>query len=89
VLISVDTEEAHEKLINSRLAYVAVSRARYDAQIFTNNAEHLGEALSRDVSKDSAIELEQPEALDMARAAAVSQAYDPGHSLDQDLGIEQ
>jgi conjugative relaxase-like TrwC/TraI family protein len=89
VLINVDTEEAHENLINSRLAYVAVSRARYDAQIYTNSAEHLGQALSRDVSKDSAIELGQPEALDMARAAAASQSCDPGHSLDQDLGIGQ
>ncbi|PYT74356.1 MAG: hypothetical protein DMG39_03310 [Acidobacteria bacterium] len=31
VLIHVDTEQAGEKLINRRLAYVAVSRARYDA----------------------------------------------------------
>ena len=38
VLVNVDTEAAHEKLINSRLAYVAVSRARYDAQIYTNDA---------------------------------------------------
>jgi hypothetical protein len=46
------------ELINSRLAYAAVSRARYDAQIYTNNAEHPGQALSRDVSKDSAISLD-------------------------------
>ena len=38
VLVHVDTEQAHEKLINSRLAYVAISRARYDAQIYTNDA---------------------------------------------------
>jgi ATP-dependent exoDNAse (exonuclease V) alpha subunit len=35
VLVHVDTESASEKLINRRLAYVAVSRGRYDAQIFT------------------------------------------------------
>ena len=55
VLVHVDTENAHEQLINSRLAYVSVSRGRYDAQIFTNDAEKLGDELSRDVSKYSAI----------------------------------
>ena len=55
VLVHVDTEQAHEQLINSRLAYVSVSRGRYDAQIYTNDAEKLGEELSRDVSKQSAM----------------------------------
>ena len=56
VLVHVDTEEAHEKLINSRLAYVAVSRARYDAQIYTNDAGNLGNVLSREVSHAAAVE---------------------------------
>ncbi len=56
VLVNVDTEEAHEKLINSRLAYVAVSRARYDAQIYTNDAGNLGKALSREVSHAAALD---------------------------------
>ena len=37
VLIHVDTEQGGEKLVNRRLAYVAVSRGRYDAQIYTND----------------------------------------------------
>jgi hypothetical protein len=41
---------------NSPLAYVSVSRGRYDAQIYTNDAEKLGEGLSRDISKESALE---------------------------------
>ena len=56
VLVHVDTEQAHDQLVNSRLAYVSVSRGRYDAQIYTNDAEKLGEELSRDVSKQSALE---------------------------------
>jgi conjugative relaxase-like TrwC/TraI family protein len=56
VLIHVNTEQAHENLINSRLAYVSVSRARFDAQIYTNDAGQLGHQLNRDVSKQSAME---------------------------------
>ena len=38
VLIHVDTELGAKDLLNSRMAYVSVSRGRYDAQIYTNNA---------------------------------------------------
>jgi hypothetical protein len=48
--VHVDTEQAHDQLVNSRLAYVSVSRGRFDAQIYTNDAEKSGEELSRDVS---------------------------------------
>ena len=37
---------------------MAVSRGRYDAQLYTNDAAKLSEALSRDVSKHSALEVE-------------------------------
>jgi ATP-dependent exoDNAse (exonuclease V) alpha subunit len=56
VLVHIDTEQGHEKLINSRLAYVAISRGRYDAQIYTNDAEKLDVTLERKVSKHSALE---------------------------------
>ena len=56
VLIHVDTEQGGEKLVNRRLAYVAVSRGRYDAQIYTNDKTALAEGLGRDVSHRSAIE---------------------------------
>ncbi|MGH9731662.1 MAG: AAA family ATPase, partial [Candidatus Acidiferrales bacterium] len=47
VLVHVDTEKTAEKLVNRRLAYVAVSRARYGAQLYTDDKEHLTEQLSR------------------------------------------
>jgi conjugative relaxase-like TrwC/TraI family protein len=56
VLVHVDTEQAGEKLVNRRLAYVAVSRGRYDAQVYTNDKGHLTEQLARDVSHRSAME---------------------------------
>jgi conjugative relaxase-like TrwC/TraI family protein len=55
VLVNMDTQ-VHPELINSRFAYVSVSRASFDAQIYTNNASNLAETLSRDVSKASAVE---------------------------------
>jgi ATP-dependent exoDNAse (exonuclease V) alpha subunit len=59
VLVHVDSEQAHGKLINSRMAYVSVSRARYDAQIYTNDASTLGRSLSREVSHPAAVESSQ------------------------------
>jgi conjugative relaxase-like TrwC/TraI family protein len=58
VLIHVDTELGAKDLLNSRMAYVSVSRGRYDAQIYTNNAPTLGQELSRDVSHSPAIQQE-------------------------------
>jgi ATP-dependent exoDNAse (exonuclease V) alpha subunit len=83
VLVNVDTEEAHEKLINSRLAYVAVSRARYDAQIYTNDAGNLGKLLSREVSHAAAVGTE-----DSGPAAEHSQAQQPGQDHGQAMAIE-
>ena len=59
VLIHIDSETAGANLLNSRLAYVAVSRARHDAQIFTNDAESLGMKLDRDHSHSAAFDGEQ------------------------------
>lgn len=54
VLVNMDTE-VHPELINNRFAYVSVSRASHDAQIYTNNASSLTASLSHDVSKASAV----------------------------------
>jgi len=58
VLIHADTEEGAQ-LVNSRMAYVSVSRGRYDAQIYTNDKAELGAQLSRENSHTSAIGSEQ------------------------------
>jgi len=57
VLVHVDTERGGEQLVNRRLAYVAVSRGRFDAHIYTDDKTQLGEALSRDVSHRAALEV--------------------------------
>jgi ATP-dependent exoDNAse (exonuclease V) alpha subunit len=59
VLVHVDTELAAKDLLNSRMAYVSVSRGQWDAQIFTNDREKLSQVLSHDVSHRSAYRPEQ------------------------------
>jgi conjugative relaxase-like TrwC/TraI family protein len=59
VLVNMDTT-AHPELINTRFAYVSVSRASQDAQIYTNDVSTLAERLSTDISKTSAVQLETP-----------------------------
>jgi conjugative relaxase-like TrwC/TraI family protein len=78
VLIHVDTELAAKDLLNSRMAYVAVSRGANDAQIFTDDVSALGKVLSRDVSHAAAIQ-----------QASVSQAIEqqPAHAHVVDFGI--
>ncbi len=55
VLVNVDTELGAKDLLNSRMAYVSISRGANDAQIFTNDASELGKALSRNVSHEPAL----------------------------------
>jgi ATP-dependent exoDNAse (exonuclease V) alpha subunit len=58
VLINMDTS-THADLINTRFAYVSVSRASHDVQIYTNDAAALGQRLSSDVTKTSAVDFHQ------------------------------
>jgi conjugative relaxase-like TrwC/TraI family protein len=55
VLINADTSESRA-LLNDRMGYVAVSRAREDAVIYTNSIEELRGALDRRVDKEMALE---------------------------------
>ncbi len=67
-------------LLNSRMAYVSVSRGRYDAQIYTNNAETLGQELSRDVSHSAAIQQEPV-------AQKIEQQPTYTHNIAQGFGL--
>jgi hypothetical protein len=54
VLVNADTQES-ARLLNDRTAYVAISRARYDALIYTDSTHNLSEALSREIDKETAL----------------------------------
>jgi conjugative relaxase-like TrwC/TraI family protein len=56
VLVHVDTAHS-ETLVNRRFAYVAVSRGRIDAQLYTNDKSQVAYALGREVSHRSALEM--------------------------------
>jgi len=69
----VETECASEKLVNQRLAYVAVSRGQYDARIYTDDRVKLPRVLDRDGSHPSALDLTPParRALDRLLSPAI------------------
>jgi len=77
VLIHVDTEQAYGELLNNRMAYVSVSRAQFDVQIYTNDAKALGQELSRDVSHPTAIQQEpaaqkiEPQGMEISQGLTV------------------
>ncbi len=80
VLVHLATDRDNPGLVNSRFAYVALSRARHDAQIYTDNAATLGERLSREVSKTTALEEQQ---------AAQGQWQRSTHTQRQDQGEQR
>jgi ATP-dependent exoDNAse (exonuclease V) alpha subunit len=55
VLVQIDTERS-ATLVNRQQVYVSVSRARVDAQVFTNDKGQLPHAVARDGSKTTALE---------------------------------
>jgi conjugative relaxase-like TrwC/TraI family protein len=58
VLIHADTS-VYPDLLNSRFGYVSVSRASHEATIFTDDVIKLGQHLGAEVSKTSALEINQ------------------------------
>ena len=69
LLVHVDTERASEKLVNQRLAYVAITRGQYDARIYTDDKVTLTRPLGRDVCHRSAYEPSSTPASEQARTA--------------------
>lgn len=84
VLIHVDTDLGAKDLLNNRMAYVAISRGAHDAQIFTNDAEKLGYALSRDVSHAPAI---QQAPISQAIEQTAVQGPSHEHEIGQGFGL--
>jgi ATP-dependent exoDNAse (exonuclease V) alpha subunit len=58
VLVHADTS-VHPDLLNSRFGYVSISRASQEATLFTDDIAKLGSQLGADVSKTSALQLNE------------------------------
>jgi ATP-dependent exoDNAse (exonuclease V) alpha subunit len=84
VLIHIDTELGAKDLLNNRMAYVSVSRGQWDAQIFANDRASLKEALSRDISHESAHQTDR--AISPVQEDAV-QSRQPSRSQGIEVGI--
>jgi ATP-dependent exoDNAse (exonuclease V) alpha subunit len=87
VLVQVDTAQGGESLVNQRFAYVAVSRGRFDVQLYTNDRSQLADALGREVTHQSALEIRaalEPSAPEMQpSSSAAPQTRAPGHARDR------
>ena len=87
VLIHADTELGAKDLLNNRMAYVAVSRGAYDAQIFTNDREKLGAALGHDVSHSSAHAPEMKPEQKQEQAITPQREIAPKQEQGEDFGL--
>jgi ATP-dependent exoDNAse (exonuclease V) alpha subunit len=81
VLVHVEMDRASEKLVNQRLAYVAVSRGQHDARIYTDDKVKLARALGRDVSHRSAMERTPTQASRQSESRESSRSESSGHSM--------
>ncbi len=81
VLIHVDSSQAHGELLSSRMAYVSISRAQFDVKLYTNDTKTLGQELSRDVTKATAL---QPELQPQEVTQSIGQ---PGAKLEISQGL--
>ena len=82
VIVNIDTDSSRS-LINTRLAYVGISRASEDARIYTNDAEALGTRLATEISKTAAVDFRRIKA-DVEHAGpepTVHQYASPDHRL--------
>ncbi len=84
VLVNMDTE-VHPELINSRFAYVSISRASHEAHIYTDHAGSLAESLSHDVTKTSALNFSKGN--DIAIQQGMEQSTGQAKVQDTGLGL--
>src|SRR5437016_10093030 len=86
VLINAHTNESRV-LLNDRMGYVAISRAREDAVIYTNSIEELRGALDRRVDKEMAVEAVQ---LSSERRIEMRDNQNPSESQNREsLALQQ
>jgi len=82
VLANIDTDSSRN-LINTRLAYVSISRASDDARVYTNNVETLGDRLASDITKSAAVDFKQKSSSEEVRqAVGALRSNDPATAIE-------
>jgi ATP-dependent exoDNAse (exonuclease V) alpha subunit len=81
VLVHVETDRASEKIVNQRLAYVAVSRGQYDARIYTDDKVKLPRVLDRAVSHRSALDRTPQQGSRQSEGRDASRSESLGHTI--------
>jgi ATP-dependent exoDNAse (exonuclease V) alpha subunit len=89
VLVNADANES-DLLLNQRMGYVAVSRAREEAVIFTNSTDQLKAALDRNVDKEMAIEaLRQSRDQNFLSSEETENSLNPANQVSTEQSFEQ
>ena len=90
VLINADTQESL-RLLNDRMAYVAVSRAREEALIYTDSTQNLRESLNRATNKETALEATNNKSGDLQqdRDGLANDHLTPDEQTHNDHGLDQ
>jgi conjugative relaxase-like TrwC/TraI family protein len=90
VLINADTRESFH-LLNDRMAYVAVSRAREEALIYTDSTQNLRESLNRATNKEMALEATNSKSRDLQqdRDGLTNDHLTAHEQTHNDHGIDQ
>jgi conjugative relaxase-like TrwC/TraI family protein len=88
VLIHVDTDRS-EQLVNSRFAYVSISRGQNDVQIYTNDRSELARDLSRELSRRTATDgqEQEPQKVEPACARHEMREQEQGHAHGIGFGV--
>jgi conjugative relaxase-like TrwC/TraI family protein len=90
VLINADTQESL-RLLNDRMAYVAVSRAKEEALIYTDSTQNLREALNRGTNKEMALEATKSRSSDIQqdRDGLTNDRHTASQEIHNDHGMDQ
>jgi ATP-dependent exoDNAse (exonuclease V) alpha subunit len=90
VLVNADTRES-VRLLNDRMAYVAVSRAREEALIYTDSTQNLRETLNRGTNKEMALEATRDNLRDIRkdRDRLTHDPLAPQQQLQTEHGLDQ
>ncbi len=87
VIVNADTRES-ELLLNQRMGYVALSRAKEEATVYTNSKEELSEALDRRVDKEMALEATERAKSEQGHFGKDAKARDFDQALTHDPKVD-